>query len=429
MAFLVAAAAAIAGVLSAVRRAARLPPAEAMRPEPPANYRPALVERTGIARFLSHTFRIAVRNLERRPAQALFTITGLALATGILIVPNAFRDGVSAILDFQWDVVQRQDLSVGLLEPGSVQVCHLFRQLPGVLVVEPVRAAAVRLSFGHQRRQLGILGLPSRGLHNRVIDDQFHDLPLPPAGLIVSTKLADILGARPGDDLLVEALEGKRTIRNVRLAGLAEDFSAIMGGHTIIGSESMAGLAVFGQQGQSFLAKGETNAGEHLFLSKPLGVGLVARGFRNALAGEDSMEEALEVMLISNRDASRVASAARVSSATDISGFGLLGHLVELLRAGHGAIISVEQVPILAAASALPPHLGDTYWTRGNLDYVTGRRTLVGKTDQQTLLPLLDPQTNGGLLVSAVADTVPVLEDHGFVRIGVVTGLEEIRLV
>ncbi|HXP60484.1 MAG TPA: ABC transporter permease [Dongiaceae bacterium] len=227
MAFLVAAAAAIAGVLSAVRRAARLPPAEAMRPEPPANYRPALVERTGIARFLSHTFRIAVRNLERRPAQALFTITGLALATGILIVPNAFRDGVSEIMDFQWDVVQRQDLSVGLLEPGSVQVRHLLRQLPGVLVVEPIRAAAVRLSFGHQRRQLGILGLPSRGLHNRVIDDQYHDIPLPPAGLIVSTKLADILGARPGDDLLVEALEGKRTIRTVRLAGLAEDFSGM----------------------------------------------------------------------------------------------------------------------------------------------------------------------------------------------------------
>ena len=67
LALLVCAAAATAGVFGAVRRAARLPPAEAMRPEPPANYRPAFVERTGIAHLLSHTFRIAVRNLERRP--------------------------------------------------------------------------------------------------------------------------------------------------------------------------------------------------------------------------------------------------------------------------------------------------------------------------------------------------------------------------
>jgi putative ABC transport system permease protein len=227
LAFLVAAGAATLGVLSAVRRAARLPPAEAMRPEPPANYRPALVERTGIAHLLSHTFRMAVRNLERRPVQALFTVTGLALATGILIVPNAFRDGVAEVLDFQWDIVQRQDLSVGLVEPGSLQVRHLFTQLPGVLSVEPVRQALVRLSFGHQRRQLGILGLPSRGFHNRVIDDQYREIPLPPSGLVVSKKLAEILGARLGDDLLVEALEGKRAVHAVRLAGLAEDFSGM----------------------------------------------------------------------------------------------------------------------------------------------------------------------------------------------------------
>ncbi len=107
LALLVCAVAAIAGVYGAVRRAARVPPAEAMRPEPPANYRPAFVERTGIAHFLSHTFRIAVRNLERRPMQAVFTITGLALATGILIVPNGFRDSVAQVLETQWDICSR----------------------------------------------------------------------------------------------------------------------------------------------------------------------------------------------------------------------------------------------------------------------------------------------------------------------------------
>ncbi len=227
LALLICAAAATAGVFSAVRRAARLPPAEAMRPEPPANYRPALVERTGIAHLLSHTFRIAVRNLERRPMQALFTIAGLALATGILVVPNGFRDSVAQILDTQWDSIQRQDLGIGLVEPASAQVNDLFRQLPGVVTVEPFRSAYARIGFGHLRRQLGIQGIPPNGLHNRVLDDHDHLIQLPREGLVVSLKLAEVLGAQVGDELRVEILEGKRPVRNLRLVGLAGDFTGM----------------------------------------------------------------------------------------------------------------------------------------------------------------------------------------------------------
>lgn len=227
LALLVCTLAAILGVLSSVRRAARLPPAEAMRPEPPAQYRPALLERTGIAHFLSHTFRIAIRNLERKPVQALFTVAGLALATGILIVPNCFRDGVSQVIDFQWDVVQRQDVGIGLVEPASYHVSHLLERLPGVIAAEPVRNVAARLHFGPRRRQIGIQGLPAHGEHNRVIDSKHHRVSLPPQGIIVSAKLAEVLGARVGDELIVELLEGRRGLRPVRLAGLSEDFAGI----------------------------------------------------------------------------------------------------------------------------------------------------------------------------------------------------------
>ncbi|MBM3841379.1 MAG: FtsX-like permease family protein [Verrucomicrobia bacterium] len=227
MALAVSAGAAVVGVFTAVRRAARLPPAEAMRPEPPANYRPALIERTGIAHFLSHTFRIAVRNLERKPMQALFTVAGLALATGILIVPNCFRDGVAAVLDFQWDVVQRAEIAIGLVEPDSAKVRHVLRQLPGTLVVEPFRRAAVRIHFGHRRRQLMIQGLPNGGQHDRVIDAATRQIELSPDGLVVSAKLAEALGAKVGDTLVVETLEGKRLLRAVPLLGLAEDFAGV----------------------------------------------------------------------------------------------------------------------------------------------------------------------------------------------------------
>ena len=227
IAVFVCALAAAAGVSGAVRRAAKLPPAEAMRPEPPASYRPALVERTGIGHFLSNTFRIAVRNLERKPVQALFTVAGLSLATGILIVPNAFRDGVDEVLGFQWDVVQRQDVGIGLTEPGNVQVQHLLRQLPGVVTIEPFRYVPVRLGFEHRHRQLAIQGLPTAGVHNRVIDAAYKKIELPAEGLVISSKLAEVLGARVGDQLRVEVLEGRRPVRNVPLVGLAEDFAGI----------------------------------------------------------------------------------------------------------------------------------------------------------------------------------------------------------
>ena len=108
------------GVFNAVRRAANSPACGSNAPGA-ARELPPLPRRAHGHRaiFLSHTFRIAMRNIERRPMQAMFTVAGLALATGILIVPNSFRDSVKHILGFQWDVLEREDLSIGLIEPTA----------------------------------------------------------------------------------------------------------------------------------------------------------------------------------------------------------------------------------------------------------------------------------------------------------------------
>jgi putative ABC transport system permease protein len=217
----------VLGVFGAVRRAAKLPPAEAMRPEPPANYRPSFLERVGVGRWFSTSFRIAVRNLERRPVQALFTVAGLALATALLILPNTFKAGIADVLDFQWDVVQRQDLNLGLVEPSSARILHEFERLPGVIAVEPARSAAVRIHFQGRSRQIGLRSLDAGAQHSRAIDVQGHEIVPPTDGLIISAKLAQVLGAHPGDELIVEALEGKRPVRAVKLVALAEDFTGI----------------------------------------------------------------------------------------------------------------------------------------------------------------------------------------------------------
>ncbi len=215
------------GVLGAVRKAAQLPPAEAMRPEPPANFRPALIERTGITRLFTHSFRIAMRNLERRPVQALFTVAGLSLATALLILPNTFKAGIREVLDFQWDVVQRQDLNLGLVEPSSARIAHELAQLPGVVSLEPARNAAVRIHFHGRSRQIALRSLLPGGQHSRAIYASGREISPPPDGIILSAKLAELLGAKVGDTLVVEALEGRRPVANIPLAALAEDFTGI----------------------------------------------------------------------------------------------------------------------------------------------------------------------------------------------------------
>jgi putative ABC transport system permease protein len=215
------------GVIGAVRKAAKLPPAEAMRPEPPANFRPALIERTGVARLLSHSFRIAVRNLERRPMQAIFTIAGLSLATALLILPNTFKAGIHEVLDFQWDVVQRQDVNLSLVEPSSARIANELAQLPGVTSLEPSRFAAVRIHFQGRSRQIGLRSLLPGGMHSRAVDTTGREIVPPDNGVILSAKLASVLGAKIGDTLVLEALEGRRRILNVPLMATAEDFTGI----------------------------------------------------------------------------------------------------------------------------------------------------------------------------------------------------------
>lgn len=225
LAVVVSSLAAMVGVAGSVRAAVRLPPAEAMRPEPPSSYRPAVVERLGFGRLFSVTWRMAFRNIERRPVRAALTVGALALATGILIVPNAFRDGIGHVLDYQWDLIQRQTVMVSLIEPSPARTLADFKALPGVILAEPVAGAAVELRAGNQFRRLSITGLPAQAELYRVMDHHGRQITLPPEGIVLSKKLAEVLGVKIGETLFVRGLEGKRVEFSVPVVGLSEDFA------------------------------------------------------------------------------------------------------------------------------------------------------------------------------------------------------------
>lgn len=215
----------VLGVAGAVNRAMRLPPAEAMRPEPPAHFRPTLVERAGLQRLFSQQARMILRQLERKPVRAAFAVLGISLAVAVLVLGSFSRNIIDFVAEHQFYRSQRFDFSVSLVEPAAGAAAHELARLPGVLRCEPFRSVAVRLRHGHHSRRVGILGLePSRQLLRLINLDQ-REAVLPAEGLLISEKLGELLDARVGDLVTVEVMEGQRPVREVHIAGLMQDLS------------------------------------------------------------------------------------------------------------------------------------------------------------------------------------------------------------
>jgi putative ABC transport system permease protein len=225
---LVSAAAALLGAFHSVYRAARLPPAEAMQPAPPARYRPGLIERFRAARRLSQPTRMILRNLERRPVKALLSVLGIACACAILVVGMFFGDAVDHMIDIQFRLSQRDDITVTFVEPSSQKALYSLGSLPGVGLVEPYRTVPARLRYGHRTYRTGVRGVPPSAVLYRLLDQRLRPVELPPEGVVLTDHLAKILEIRPGDLLTVEVLEGARPVRQVPVAGLVREYIGVM---------------------------------------------------------------------------------------------------------------------------------------------------------------------------------------------------------
>jgi len=178
------------------------------------------------------------------------------------------------------------------------------------------------------------------------------------------------------------------------------------GGHSIDDPEPKYGLAVTGIADVSRLLRNDAGvAGTPLTLTKPLGLGVLNN--RHKATGE-RFEEAVATMTTLNRDASRAALAAGARCATDVTGFGLLGHLHKLARASRvSAVIDAASVPYLGGVRESAARGYVSGGTRRNLDWV--RPHLRSDLDELELLLLADAQTSGGLLVAGEVPGYPVV--------------------
>jgi selenide,water dikinase len=189
----------------------------------------------------------------------------------------------------------------------------------------------------------------------------------------------------------------------------AEAGCAIAGGHTVLDPELKYGLCVVGSVPEAGLMQTNAKPGDRLVLTKPLGFGIAAQAIKEARLSDDDLETTLAAMLTLNKGAKDAALAAGARAATDVTGFGLLGHLHHLASAsGLAARIRVRDIPTLdfvrdlAKAGLMPAG------SRRNLEYAAPHTRFRDDVAEVDRLILSDAQTSGGLLIAVP----PELESH-----------------
>ena len=221
--------AAVAGTLHAIRRAAKLPPAEAMRPEPPARYRRTFFEYTTLWHLLSQPARIIIRNITRKPAKSFLTITGISFSCAILIAGLFSKDAVDFMVDVQFRLSHREDMTVTFTEPSSRKSVYELKNYRGVRYAEVFRSVPVRMRYGHRSYRTAVEGFEQDDQLHFLLDTGLKPVRVPPGGIMLNDYLARFLNAGPGDVLTLEALEGSRPVRQVQVVGLVKQYIGMAG--------------------------------------------------------------------------------------------------------------------------------------------------------------------------------------------------------
>ena len=230
-------------------------------------------------------------------------------------------------------------------------------------------------------------------------------------------------------ELAQQVLAGARQI-------CAEAGIPLAGGHSIDTPEPIFGLSVNGLVAIEHLKQNNTaKSGDLLFLTKPLGIGILATAQKRGLLKEEHLTQMLEQLGTLNKVGEALGKISGVHAMTDVTGFGLLGHLIEMTEgSGLSAELSYQKIPLLAsakeyAAQRISPDATFRNWNgySSKVSFAPG----VNVMEAFTILP--DPQTNGGLLVAAASDAIEevraVFSEYGladFIEpIGVMTPLGE----
>jgi putative ABC transport system permease protein len=219
----VAVAAGALATLNAIRTTVRLAPAEAMRPPSPGVYKPMLIERWGLQRWLSPATRMVFRTMARRPLRTGLTVFGIAVAMAIVITGAFWRDSIAMLMDTQFNQVLRGDVSVALMEASPARMLHEMARLPHVTAVEGARTAAVKLSNANHSWRGTVQGKVAQPELHRIVGLRHQVFNPPENGLLLTDRLAERMQVKRGDTVKLEFLEGRRESFELEVAGTVSE--------------------------------------------------------------------------------------------------------------------------------------------------------------------------------------------------------------
>ena len=212
------------GAFSAVRQATRLAPIVALSPPTPTSFRKLS---SGIERRLGNLSlrsRMVVRRLLQFPRRSAMTLIGIALALALLIMSEHFPIAINRLLELNFGTAQRMHATLTFADQRSDTVLRDIGRLPGVVMVEPIRAADVFFSSRHRREREAIIGLPQGAVLNRLVESNGSIVTPAKDGLTLSTSLARKLDVKAGDRILVKATDGKRVATEVTVSQVVSPF-------------------------------------------------------------------------------------------------------------------------------------------------------------------------------------------------------------
>lgn len=182
----------------------------------------------------------------------------------------------------------------------------------------------------------------------------------------------------------------------------AEAGVTILGGHSITDNSPKYGLVVTGFLNvRSMITKRGARPGDSLILTKPLGIGVITTGIDHKMVGEETVNRVVKIMTSLNKRASEIMLAVGVNACTDVTGFGLLGHLREILVASKvGVRITASRVPVIPETVELVQAGAVAGGTNNNYRYLRDMVNWEPSLSKEMRLILCDPQTSGGLLIA-----------------------------
>ena len=185
----------------------------------------------------------------------------------------------------------------------------------------------------------------------------------------------------------------------------------IIGGHSIDDKEPKYGFAVTGIINDVIYKKRNLQVGDKLFLTKPLGSGIISSAIKKNIASEKAISEATEVMTTLNDKALEAARELNANAITDVTGFGLLGHLIEMIGDSEVTVnIYLDNVPVIEHAKEY--FNNGVYPSGSKRNFDSAKENIIYSDDQESFVKILsDAQTSGGLLISAPNDNSIDLDD------------------